>query len=717
MCPFAFFCRGGITMASMNAYLDDFGKITVWVNRNFYGGKTDWFCITGDHGFSTDLVITGIEEHADMIRYDMTSPILDFGTSYMVREQHGLSVPLEWRMIVNTKQFSERFTYEGNDLGSTYHPSYTDFALWAPTAVTVTLRIRSGRRLMAFPMLRGDKGVWRIRVNGDHRHATYTYLIERNGVITESLDPYAYSSTANGRESAVIDLEAVRSIKDYPVSGSPYETDAVIYEANVRDMTSNASTGTKTHGKFVSLAEEGTSFREMPTGLSYLKSLGVTHIQLMPVMDFSTVEEFHPEKNYNWGYDPMQYLTPEGSYSTDPDNPYSRVTELRRLVCAIHKQGLKVNLDVVFNHIYDMGTSPFEAILPYYYFRYNERGYLSNGSYCGNDIASEKPMVRKYIIDTIRSLMTIYGVDGFRFDLMGILDVETMNQIRTAARRIKANAMIYGEGWDMPTVLDGSRKATIMNQNQMPGIGHFNDYFRDVVKGKTSDDQKYDRGYVTGDTGQSFNMLGALSGSVLSQYCRRFESPCQSINALETHDNNTIWDKMHYCCGNEDRNTRMKRQKMLIAATMVAQGVPFIHAGMEYCGTKNDNSNSYNSGDEINQMNWQRALLNRDVVEYTKKCIALRKKYAAFRLHDAKEIEESLHLSVSEGGVVFYDIEKNDPKTETEFVRVIINPTFDGKYYTFEPGWHLLLDYDGNEREERTASISVPPLSVIVCAR
>ena len=705
-------------MPSMTAYLDDFGKITVWINRNFYGGKSDWFCITGDHGYSTDLVITGVEDHPDNIRYDLTSPILDFGTSYMIREQHGLSVPLVWRMIVQTKQFDERFFYDGNDLGSSYHPNHTDFALWAPTAVTVTLRIRNSRRLSAYPMIRGDKGVWRMRVSGDLKHATYTYIIERNGTFAEAVDPYALSSTGNGRESAVIDMDAVKAIRDYPVSGSVYETDAVIYEANVRDMTSNPFTGTKTHGKFVSLAEPGTSYRDMPTGLSYLTSLGVTHVQLMPVMDYATVDEFHPEKTYNWGYDPMHFLTPEGSYSTDPDDPYARVTELRKLVTEMHRNGLKVNLDVVFNHVYDLTISPFEAILPYYYFRYNDRGFLSNGSYCGNDLASEKPMVRKYIVDTVRQLMNIYGVDGFRFDLMGILDVDTMNEVRHTARKIKANAMIYGEGWDMPTMLDGASKASISNQAKMPGIGHFNDYFRDVVKGKTSDDQKYDRGYVTGDLGQSFNMLSALSGNVLSNpYYKRFDSPAQSINALETHDNNTVWDKMHFCCGNEDRNTRMQRQKMLIASALVAQGVPFIHAGMEYCGTKNDNSNSYNSGDEINQMNWQRAVLNREVVEYTKKCIALRKKYSAFRLRDAESIQQSLHLSVSEGGIVFYDIEKDDPKTGTELVRVIINPTFYERYYNFEPGWRILLDGAGNEQTEQVSSVSVPALSVIVCAR
>lgn len=706
-----------LIMPSMYAYLDDFGKITVLISRNFYNGKSDSFYITGDRGYMSELVISSVEDLSAEIKYNLTCPAgLSAFTTYHIRESHGLMVPLVKRLIVQTKQFSDRYFYDGDDLGSTYYRMHTDFALWAPTASSVILKVRQGDRVRPYTMDRTEKGVWRVSVIGDLKHATYTYLVERNGVVVETIDPYAYSSTGNGKESAVIDLSEIAKIKDYKVPGGVSGTDAVIYETSVRDMTSSPFTGTKDHGTFSALTETGTTLRDMPTGLDYLASLGVTHIQLLPVMDFATVDEYHPERNYNWGYDPMQYLTPEGSYSSDPDDPYARMKELKMLVSAMHAKGLRVNLDVVFNHMYGIEMSAFDGTVPYYFFRYNSQGYPSNGSFCGNDFASEMPMARKYIVHVIRKLMEIYGVDGFRFDLMGLLDIETMNEIRSTARQINPDAMIYGEGWDMPTILPYEKRASIVNQAKMPGIGHFNDYFRDVLKGKTSDDQKYDKGYLTGDMGESFNTLSAVSANVLGDpYMRRFEEPEQSINCLETHDNATVWDKMHACCGNEDRDTRMKRQKMMIAVVMTSQGVPFIHSGLEFCGTKNDNSNSYNAGDDINQLDWLRAELNHDVIEYTKKCIALRHKYRAFRLPDTKTIAKALHLSVGDGGVVFYDIEYKEHGME--WFRVMINPTFDERHYHFPEEWQVLLDVNGNAADHKDYYVYVPALSVIVCAR
>ena len=301
---------------------------------------------------------------------------------------------------------------------------------------------------------------------------------------------------------------------------------------------------------------------------------------------------------------------------------------------------------------------------------------------------------------------------------MGILDVDTMNAIRETAQSVKPSAMIYGEGWDMPTILDSSLKATIVNQDKMPGIGHFNDFFRDMIKGKTADDQKYVKGYVTGDLGLSFGTLSALCGNVLKDpYYMRFDSPDKSINAIETHDNSTAWDKMHACCSNEDRATRQKRQRLMIACTMVAQGVPFIHAGFEFAGTKRNNSNSYNAGDHINQMDWRRAVYNAKIIDYTKKAIALRKKYRGFRLHFSRQIEKYVRLSVAEGGVIFYEITGSDPANNAEVLRVIINPTFDDKYYNFEPGWKVIFDENGDEKPDTFSEVKVPALSLYVCSK
>ncbi len=709
-------------MTSMSAYLDDFGKITIWMNKNFYSGRVDTFYLLGEHGDINDLLIAGVEEHDTAVKYSLTAPAdMSFGTDYKVRENHGLSVPLIIRMIVHTPEFNRRFFYEGDDLGAVYHRMHTDFALWAPTAVSVTLRVRMDGKIRVYPMDRGDRGVYRTSVVGDLKKALYVYLVERNGAVVKTLDPYALSSTGNANESAVIDPEEIRNIPDVKLEESISGTDAVIYETSIRDMTSSILTGTHTHSKYTSLCETGTSYKGMPTGLDYLASLGITHVQLMPVLDFCTVDEFHPEKNYNWGYDIMQYLSPEGSYSSNPDDPYARMKELKQLVSVFHSKKLRVNLDVVFNHVYDADGSCFGKTVPYYYFRYNESGYLSNGSYCGNDFASDQPMARKFLVHVIRTLMETYDVDGFRFDLMGILDVDTMNAIHREALSVKKDAMIYGEGWDMPTILDWQKKADIANQNVMPGIGHFNDYYRDTVKGRNGDDQKYEKGYITGDLGQVFGMLSALSANVMGDpLFKRFEEPDQSVNNIETHDNATVWDKMRACCSGEDRATRQKRQKMLIGSLMVSQGIAFMHGGMEFCGTKNDNSNSYNADDKINGMDWERASINSDIIAYTRKAIALRRNYPEFRLKTSQKIQNQVRLSTSDGGIVFYDVNEaeDDRHADTLFgVRVLINPSFEGKHYVFEPGWKIIFDENGNGHEEVSDQADLPPLSLIVLVR
>jgi pullulanase len=706
-------------MAAIYAYLDDYGKITVWMNRNFYNGKSDSFTLLGAHGAANKLVITGIEEHETNFRYDMTAPAdMEFGVDYLVREQHGMTVPLVFRLITHSEQFNKQFKYDGNDLGAVYGVLHTDFAVWAPTAVDVILRVTVDEEPKTYTMKRSEKGVWRVRVMGDLKHATYVYLLKRNGKYVESLDPYAYSSTGNSRESAVIDLNELERTPKVNVEGSVSGTDAIIYEMSVRDVTASPLTGTLSHGTFNALCEENTKFHDRPTGLNYISSLGVTHVQLMPVLDFATLDEFHPLDSYNWGYDPVQFLSIDGGFASNPDDPYVRMKELRSLVAKLHEHQLRVNLDVVFNHLYDVDTSPFNQTVPYYYFRYNNSGFLSNGSYCGNDFATNQPMAERYLVHVIQSLMKLYDVDGFRFDLMGILDVDTMNAIRRAALEIKEDAMIYGEGWDMPTQLDWNKKACLTNQDKMPGIGHFNDFFRDVIKGKTSDDQKYEQGYATGDMNRAYDVLSALSANVLTDpYFMRFSDPAKSINGLETHDNGTVWDKMHFCCQNEAHDARKARQKMMIAMTLVAQGVPFLHAGIEFCDTKNDNSNSYNAGDSINQMDWQRAEFNADVIEYTRRAIALRRKYKAFRFHKTEQIARCLRLSVAEGGTVFYDIDYSDKDTKTSLIRVLINPSYEEKQFYYEPGWQVVFDENGECREEKTDHIVVPGLSLVVCVR
>lgn len=707
-------------MPTMQAYLDDFGKVQVGVSRAFYNGVTSGFYITDDKDFYCECVVNGIEEHSKHIRYNLTIPAgFEFGKRYFIHETHGQQVPLEVRYIVRTKRFDEMFTYDGSDLGSHYNKDYTDFAVWAPTAVDVNLKLYNAKnQVYIFAMSRHECGIYRCRLKGNLKHCTYVYIVERDGKCIESIDPYALSSTANARRSAIIDTSEIFDIED-PGVNKPLKTaaDAIIYECSVRDMTSSLLTQTHAHRTFAALTESGTHYQGNPTGLEYLCSLGVTHIQFQPVTDFATVDELHSESGYNWGYDPLQLLSLEGSYSSNPNDPYCRMKEFRKLVTVLHSRGLRVNLDVVFNHMYDVALSSFDRLVPYYYFRYNENQYLSNGSWCGNDLDSKQPMMQKYFMDVIAVLMILYGVDGFRFDLMGIIDVETMNKLRKVAKGIKPEAMIYGEGWDMPTALNQNEKSMIYNQRRMPGIGHFNDTFRDVIKGHTSFEARYDRGYLTGNLAMSFDMCSALTGNAMDEpYFKRFDTPIQSINALETHDNATLWDKMHSCCSDEPRDLRKRRQKMMILSTMVAQGIPFLHAGMEFCATKRDNDNSYNAGDDINGMNWERQMMYSDVLTFTRKAIQLRKHWSSFRLTSSEELQKYVHFEIHDD-IVFYDITCDDVHNDSGGVRVIFNPSLEDKEYTFEDTWRIVFDENGEEKQEAQQTFKVPYCSALVLSK
>ena len=499
-----------------------------------------------------------------------------------------------------------------------------------------------------------------------------------------------------------------------------HNNEAIIYEASVRDLTSLASSGTSTHGLFLSLCEEDTSYNGFSTGLSYIKELGITHIQLLPIFDFATVDENQRKRQYNWGYDPSQYNVPEGSFASDPNDPYARVAQLRKMINCFHSNGIRVNMDVVFNHMYDVSYSPFQKCVPYYYFRYNQAGYLSNGSYCGNDLDSCGTMVRKYIIDSISFWMKNYGIDGFRFDLMGILDIKTMNEIYKKAKSINSNALIYGEGWNMPTALNENEKASLINNDKMPGIAHFNDYFRDVVKGKTSDDERYDQGYLTGNVYKIKEMESALiaNAAIAQGYDYIYSSPNHSISYVECHDNCTSWDKMKDCCKDAVREERIFKHKMMIAAVMFAQGIPFIHSGQEFCRTKLQYGNTFNKPDTINGIDWARRCAFNDVVEYTKSCIKIRKKYKAFKLNSMQEIIASVRFNIIDNAALEYTIVCPDDKNAISEIKIIFNPTEYQKYLTYDNDYHILLDEMGEVNSTLpTRVIVVKPFSCVVFVR
>ena len=704
------------------AYMDDYGKVVVSVNRHFYQGKCDYFYISDNENFCHDCVISRIEERADVYIYELSIPCdIEIGKLYYLVENHGVQNVIQYRFIVKSKQFNNEFYYDGNDLGAHYHGKYTDFALWAPTANKVFVEIEDKHQTHVYMMNRSEKGVYRLRVNKDLERATYVYNVHVNGMAQICQDPYAVSSTANGERSAIINFDRLEKLEDDKKCAKIVNNnDAIIYEASVRDLTSLASSGTSTHGLFLSLCEDNTSYNGFSTGLSYIKELGVTHVQLMPIFAFATVDENQRKRQYNWGYDPSQYNVPDGSFASDPNDPYARVAQLRKMINCFHAKGIRVNMDVVFNHMYDVKYSAFQKCVPYYYFRYNQAGYLSNGSYCGNDLDSCGSMVRKYIVDSISYWMNNYGIDGFRFDLMGILDINTMNEVYKKAKSINPNAMIYGEGWNMPTALNDNEKASLMNNEKMPGIAHFNDYFRDVVKGKTSDDERYDQGYITGNVYKIKEMESALiaNAAIAPGYDYIYSNPNHSISYVECHDNCTSWDKMKDCCKDAIREERIFKHKMMIATIMFAQGIPFIHSGQEFCRTKLQYGNTFNKPDTINGIDWARRCAFNDVVEYTKACIKIRKKYKAFKLNSMQEIIASVRFNIIDNAALEYTIVCPDDKNAISEIKIIFNPTEYQKYLTYDNDYHILLDEMGEVNSTLpTRVIVVKPFSCVVFVR
>lgn len=704
----------------MQAYLDDFGLINCFISRNFYSGKSEYFYITNDDGYYKDCVVKHIEERKDNIKYELIIPTdFEFGKEYALVCSLGVQTVIQSRFIVKKPLFDKLFYYDKDDLGSTYYRDKTDFALWAPTATKVVVDIETEGNHVIQEMKRSEKGVYRTSVKGDYKHSTYVYYVTVNGKTNVASDPYGLSSKANGEVSAIIDLdEAFREVDDYILPELKNNVDAIIYECSVRDMTSSILSGSSTHGYFKSLSEAGTRYQGKSTGIDYIEKLAVTHVQLMPINDFVTVDELHKDRAYNWGYDPLQYYTLEGSYSEKPNDPYDRIKQFKHLIVEFHKRGIRVNIDVVYNHVYDIDMTSLARCVPYYFFRYNESGYLSNGSYCGNDIDSRKLMVRKHIVDNVKMWINLYKIDGFRFDLMGILDVDTMNELFLEGKRLNPNIMVYGEGWNMPTYLPDEFKAKIENNNKMPGIGHFNDYFRDSLKGKSSDNERYDKGYLTGSYNMVYEMMSSLVGnSVNGNHFQRFTDPNHSINYVEAHDNLTSWDKIKECCKSETREIRMKRHKLLIACTIFAQGVPFIHSGQEFCRTKLLMGNTYNISDDINKMDWERMAQNYDIVNYTKACILLRKELEGFRLSTSKEIEEKVSFKVLDNVVLEYNINHVDKKVNINGIKVIINPTEYARDYSYEKDYVTLMDQNGYTIQSTVSKkIHIEPYSLVVCA-
>ena len=539
----------------------------------------------------------------------------------MINEE---KIPLNIGLVTLTKEFDQKYRYDGQ-LGYMYSKEQTTFRLFSPVAKEVHLLMDD----QAYPMTY-EEPIWTTTIYQDLNMKTYSYKIRLVDQFHEVNDPYTIAATPDG--SYVIDFNQAEPIIPTPIRLKKY-VDAVIYEGHVRDMTIALDVESK--GTFDGLLEHSKLLKG--NVIDYVKRLGITHLQLLPVYDFEDVDDVEKEKKYNWGYNPSQYFAIEGWYSKDPFNPYDRINQFRKVINYAHHKKLGINMDVVYNHVFNHHTFPYDYIVPGYFYRHNNKHKRTNASYCGNDVETRHYMVRKLIVDSLVHFVKNYQIDGFRFDLMGLLDLDTMLLIEQTLKKINPSIMLYGEGWNMITEVPVKQRSNMANQALFQGYAHFNDTFRNVNKGELHGPGI---GYTMGNKHLMNKAMDTIIGSK-----HLFTSPNQSINYVECHDNLTYYDKMLLSCGFENPDFKYCQDfaNHLIA---ISQGVPFYHAGQEFYRTKLGVENSYNSPDEVNKITWNP---NIDAVKKLKKLLSIRKKYALYRqstYSDTVQIERDNHLII-----------------------------------------------------------------------
>lgn len=649
-----------------SAAIDDLRKITLQLNRKFTPTAGDsGFTIAGPGNPVVTKAVTASGAGSDLGVVLTVSADLAFGGDYIVTHPTYGSIHATLGKVLNSQAFNDQFTYTGNDLGNTYTPIATKFRLWAPTANAAVLLVHHEPDLTGtpeeHPMAADVKGTWVATLDGDRNGTIYTYKVRIGSTWTEAVDPYVRAATINGIRGVVVDLAQTNPTKwttEKPAfSGNA--VDAVIYELHIRDLSMDANSGVSAanKGKFLGLTEHGTKLPDGSaiTGIDAIKELGVTHVQLLPIYDYKTVDESTNDQ-FNWGYDPLNYNVPEGSYATKPAVPTNRITELKQTVQSLHDDGLRVVMDVVYNHVFDASASSFQKLVPGYYFRLNADGSYGNATGVGNEVASERPMVRKFIVDSVKYWASEYHLDGFRFDLMGTMDVTTMQQIRAALDGIDPSTIVLGEGWNMGNLLADALKANQSNAAKLPRISQFNDTIRDGIKGSVFNADA--PGYVGGSIPSKLDVQSGIVGMV--KYSSAIGGawgavdPGQSVSYVEAHDNLTLADKLAVSMGATSTSTRAKVFRLASSIALLAQGMPFVHAGQEFMRSKGGDGNSYKSPDSVNSLKWAQRKANLATVQYFEGLIALRKAHSAFRMTTGAAVKANLKFLSEPMNVIAY---------------------------------------------------------------
>ena len=604
--------------------------------------------------------------------------------------------------------------YLRDDLGATYHKDYTEFVIWAPLSseVILNLEVKNGK-FKEYPMEKEKYNSFRIKVKGNFLNKKYFYTVTNNGKKVNTNDPWGKGASFNSEYSAVVDLAQVDKLKKVPLASKMNSyTDAIIYELHIRDFTEDKHSDIEDKRHYLGVVEKGRlTWGGHPAGLDYLKFLGITHVQILPIHDFLGADDANPMRGYNWGYNPISYFALEGSYSNHPEIPQSRLLEFKKMVNELHRNDIRVIIDVVYNHVYEYKNTSWQKLVPDYFFRFHPDGRLAESSGCGNDFASETPMGRKMIIDSLKYLVDTFDVDGFRFDLMGIIDVDTINMAYEECKKLKEDVMFYGEGWNMPTALPEEKRASADNAKDMPNIGFFNDTFREIIKGATFD--LHNKGFAAGNN-DNFEMVRyAMKGcTVHSPYPKRFLYPHQSINYVECHDNHTIFDKFVVSNSDEPESLILERIKFANTITMFSFGVPFFHMGQEIGQSKFGLGNSYNVV-RVNNMSWKLVDERFAMVAYFHLAAKLRReKLPLFHSDDPSVFANTFKAERWPNGIICYSADGPEIAPYKKLL-VLMNNSAEDKHFTLDDYYVYLSAKDLSSKTHTYVKNGVIGASVI----
>jgi pullulanase len=630
-------------------------------------------------------------------------------------------------------QESSKFpAYGGGDLGLIYSKQTSRFRVWSPTAEEVKLRFYAegtdGKATKEIDLKKGSQGTWYTAQNGDFAGQFYTFQAKIEGKwLAEVPDPYVKAVGVNGKRGMITDLQKTNP-EGWATDKTPVlKGGAVLYELHIRDASIAANSGITAKGKYLGLTETGTqNSKGLKTGLDHIKDLGVTHVHLLPTFDHKSIDESSDKVQYNWGYDPLNYNTPEGSYSSNAADGAVRIKEFKTLIKTFHDNDLNVVMDVVYNHTGLTADSYLNQLVPNYYYRTKAEGAFSNGSGCGNETASERTMFRKFMLESCKYWVNEYHIDGFRFDLMGLHDIETMNLIATELRKIKPTIILYGEGWTAgDTPLPEAKRAIKKNAMELNDIAVFSDDIRDGLKGGWADHKE--KGFVSGKPGMEesikFGIIGATKHKDIDYSKVNYSKapyatkPSNTIVYNECHDNHTLWDRLKNSNPNDSDEDRMKMALLAQTIVFTSQGIPFLHAGAEFCRTKQGMDNSFESSDDINQLDWDRKTQFEQVFRFHKKLIAFRKAHPAFRLGSEEELNQHLSfLKTPKENMIAYQIAGNANGDEFSDILLIFNANREKAEFKLPSGtWTIALQSewrDGNKTVKKM--VEVPAIGSVI---